>query len=638
MASVTFPEALGGNGQTYTDDADPNTGLDGLGYTIRFIPCLQQAVAMGLSAKNDAQAADGFVQQCQTLRQETATDRQAVAEDRAAVEQHLQDAQARIGTTQALIDARDTALAAQAGAEDAETGAVAAQTSAEAARDAAVVSGQVYPDTSAGLTATSDGQYFKTVAANQAGFLTLWRNNAGVATEIETYPSLTGIAQALEQANRKQTRLARSLQRLGDHGQTLHSDFDLDAHGLGTALVGGVQDALEAEELWTVGRLSGTLAYQHTDDGSLKYVEVPANTLAREWNPETGEYQTQRTDMVTNNVTDSAIYKVGGLGTQLGSGSIDSPISGMAGYKVTETTTSGEHYLADHFESISVGDRNVYFSLTREIDGGEKRYLMLRTAGGNSSRVIFDIDGLTYNVTQNLVANLDAGIIPLGDKWALCWVAVEAASEAASGFFRRQITTSATGGDVYVGDGVSGLWFSNFQVQEGTTPGPIIVTEGAPVTRVEDSIRRDVEPVFNTGALTLEAWFYYPEPNGKDRVVFGADDGLFRRYFIEVSASGVVRTRIIDDSSGSAVSYVINLPGDFSPGDTVKCAVSHDGTLMAAAANGQGGEAYNAPRPVLARWWLGRRAAGDFFNGAIIFCSANPNRKTLAQLQELTSL
>lgn len=63
MASVTFPAALGGDGKTYTDDADPNTGLDGLGYVERFVPCLQNAVAMAgytaqYAAKIDAAAAN----------------------------------------------------------------------------------------------------------------------------------------------------------------------------------------------------------------------------------------------------------------------------------------------------------------------------------------------------------------------------------------------------------------------------------------------------------------------------------------------------------------------------------------------------------------------------------------------------
>ncbi|BCB62825.1 hypothetical protein HaloA020_35260 [Halomonas sp. A020] len=90
MNSVTFPEALGGNGQTYTDDADPNTGLDGLGYTVRFIPCLQQAVIMGLSAQSNAQACADYVQQCQTLREEVGNDRLAVAADRQHVDQQRQ--------------------------------------------------------------------------------------------------------------------------------------------------------------------------------------------------------------------------------------------------------------------------------------------------------------------------------------------------------------------------------------------------------------------------------------------------------------------------------------------------------------------------------------------------------------------
>ncbi|WP_144981202.1 phage head spike fiber domain-containing protein [Halomonas sp. C22] len=61
MASVTFPTALGGDGKTYTDDAHPDTGLDGLGHVTRFVPCLKNVVAMAgytaqYAAKIDAAA------------------------------------------------------------------------------------------------------------------------------------------------------------------------------------------------------------------------------------------------------------------------------------------------------------------------------------------------------------------------------------------------------------------------------------------------------------------------------------------------------------------------------------------------------------------------------------------------------
>ncbi|WP_417835245.1 MULTISPECIES: phage head spike fiber domain-containing protein [Pseudomonadota] len=61
--SVTFPVALGGDGKTYTDDADPETGLDGLGYITRLIPLFKNGVAMTgytakYAAKIDAAAAN----------------------------------------------------------------------------------------------------------------------------------------------------------------------------------------------------------------------------------------------------------------------------------------------------------------------------------------------------------------------------------------------------------------------------------------------------------------------------------------------------------------------------------------------------------------------------------------------------
>ena len=489
MASVTFPEALGGNGQTYTDDADPNTGLDGLGYTIRFIPCLQQAVAMGLSAKNDAQAADGFVQQCQTLRQEAGADRQAVAEDRAAVEQHLQDAQARIGTTQALIDARDTALAAQAGAEDAETGAVAAQTSAEAARDAAVVSGQVYPDTSAGLTATSDGQYFKTVAANQAGFLTLWRNNAGVATEIETYPSLTGIAQALEQANRRQTRLARSLQRLGDHGQTLHSDFDLDAHGLGTALVGGVQDALDSGELWTTVRETPTLAYQHVEDGTLKYVEVPPNVLAREWNPETGRYQLQSPLGAMNRLRWSTKYD--GAGWTYSSQVAVTPtaisiIEGCQAYTLSKPENAAFAQIRQSLAGrISEGVHTLWF-LVNNTDGPVFSALV-SSDGGTSldARVVFDTDNLLANSASS-ESLISSSIQKINDGLFVAKMVFDMPASSEPFLFIYP--------GVYNSNNAASFTLVHAQLVEGTELGPVIVTEDAPVTRAVDNITRELGP------------------------------------------------------------------------------------------------------------------------------------------------
>lgn len=68
-----------------------------------------------------------------------------------------------------------------------------AQLAAEAARDAAIVTGKVYADTTAGLAATTNGQYFNVVSTVTYGALDLYLNNAGVAVFKKTYPSIESV-------------------------------------------------------------------------------------------------------------------------------------------------------------------------------------------------------------------------------------------------------------------------------------------------------------------------------------------------------------------------------------------------------------------------------------------------------------
>lgn len=47
MSKVYFDPAIGGDGSSVSDDADPDTGLQDYGWTVRFIPCFIQQVAIG---------------------------------------------------------------------------------------------------------------------------------------------------------------------------------------------------------------------------------------------------------------------------------------------------------------------------------------------------------------------------------------------------------------------------------------------------------------------------------------------------------------------------------------------------------------------------------------------------------------
>ncbi|WP_373083978.1 alpha/beta hydrolase family protein [Zhongshania sp.] len=66
---------------------------------------------------------------------------------------------------------------------------------AETAADAAAASGNVYDDTTAGLAATVNGDYFSIPSPSSTGYLDLYRNDAGVATFIDTYPNRAAITE-----------------------------------------------------------------------------------------------------------------------------------------------------------------------------------------------------------------------------------------------------------------------------------------------------------------------------------------------------------------------------------------------------------------------------------------------------------
>lgn len=90
--------------------------------------------------------------------------------------------QAVIATTQAGISTTQAGLSSVARA------------ASEVARDAAQLSAGIYPSTSAGLTATTLGQYFSVPSVINAEYLILYRHDAGpVATEVKRYPSVAAI-------------------------------------------------------------------------------------------------------------------------------------------------------------------------------------------------------------------------------------------------------------------------------------------------------------------------------------------------------------------------------------------------------------------------------------------------------------
>lgn len=123
---------------------------------------------------------------------EAARDAAIVAKDAA----QLAETNAETAETNAEL-AEVNAEAARDAAIVAKTAAELAKTNAEAARDAAVVNASLYSSVAAGLAATTNGQYFTVPGADDATYLILYRNDAGTAQEVASYPSLTALESAV---------------------------------------------------------------------------------------------------------------------------------------------------------------------------------------------------------------------------------------------------------------------------------------------------------------------------------------------------------------------------------------------------------------------------------------------------------
>lgn len=133
--TVYFPPSLGGSGLIVTDDASPTTGLGQGGHRARFVPALEQTVAMAQTAVNAAAAA---------------------AASQSAIGSAVSDALAALADTQAAASAAAGSAAAAAG-------------SATAANDAATLAAAWAESTGEIMPGSRSAKYWAGQAASVVG-------------------------------------------------------------------------------------------------------------------------------------------------------------------------------------------------------------------------------------------------------------------------------------------------------------------------------------------------------------------------------------------------------------------------------------------------------------------------------------
>jgi hypothetical protein len=108
--------------------------------------------------------------------------------------------------------AKTNAETAETNAETAETNAETAEAAAELARDASWVNNRIFASTAAGISGTTNGQYFSVPSGSASEYLILYLNSSGTAVEQKRYPSIlyfqdliatpvSGVEYALQDSN-----------------------------------------------------------------------------------------------------------------------------------------------------------------------------------------------------------------------------------------------------------------------------------------------------------------------------------------------------------------------------------------------------------------------------------------------------
>ncbi|WP_110693282.1 hypothetical protein [Salinicola halophyticus] len=223
MAEVTFPVEFGGDGKTYTDDADQDTGLDDVGYQTRFVPALAGSVAMAAYAKNRAAAAEEFAETCQQLREDVVARQNDVREKQQAAAGSANSAktsETNAGDSAAAAKGSETAAASSAA--KAKTSETNASGSAGAAKTS---------ETNAGNSATAAKGSEMAAASSATKAKTSETNASGSASAAKS--SETKAGQSATQAKGSETAAAGSASDAQQAAAQMNADDIMHRKGSG---------------------------------------------------------------------------------------------------------------------------------------------------------------------------------------------------------------------------------------------------------------------------------------------------------------------------------------------------------------------------------------------------------------------
>jgi hypothetical protein len=314
-----------------------------------------------------------------------------------------------------------------------------------------------------------------------------------------------------------------------------------------------------------------------------------------------------------------------------------SPDGATTGDKIIEAATTGTHIIA---QSANLTIQNYTYSLFAK--QGERQYLCMAASNVGAFSATFD---LSAGTVIGSISAVSASIEDVGNGWYKC-VVVKNVTSAGSSAFRIGTGNSATVATVglvqsYTGDGTSGLFIWQAQLETGSVATSPIVTTAGTASRVADVVSL-------TGASSLigatEGTLYAEvvprnytaganrrilniRVDGNNVISLEAETTI-RRYSFSVTNGGVQQVGII---SGDIMTDTIKLSGAYKVDDF---AFYINGSQIGTDTSG------TVPNVTTGTIGLGIRgdgSAGTEFNGWIRSVALFPTRLSNAQLVTLTT-
>lgn len=279
--------------------------------------------------------------------------------------------------------------------------------------------------------------------------------------------------------------------------------LDLDFAGGDYALDDGEKlRTTNAGEVLTVER--ATPKWVFGPNGKLR--EVPPNTIARQWNPETGEpegvlIEESRTNLLlwSEDFTQS-VWQTGAASVTETAES--SPVAGVNWQEITTTSTGSYHGRLTQTVNLTPGYLVIH-AYAKAANSHLMRFRIIKS-GELDPDVIFDLTDGTVTVRRN---NFDVGITlkvkKIGDAWYLS--AMLDATHITSGACSINIG-SADSKDTDVSSAGNSILLAAAQLEQAPTPSSYIPTQDAPVTRAADQVSRELGSEYspNEGTVIIE--------------------------------------------------------------------------------------------------------------------------------------